>query len=109
VTGYVLALRADGEVDGHQFVTDARGRATVRLRGGARGRALVLLDAPGRAIAGFWVDTGRDGPHRLVLPPTGSLVLRTGPRDSRDRAAADEGFGGAAQLTGPLFLVGAEA
>lgn len=106
IGGQVLALRADGEVDGHRFVTDARGNATVRLRGGARGRALVLLDAPGRAIAGFRVDTGRAGRHRLALPPTGSLVLRTGPRDQR---TADEGLGGAAQLTGPLFLVGAEA
>ncbi|HSM50779.1 MAG TPA: carboxypeptidase-like regulatory domain-containing protein, partial [Thermoanaerobaculia bacterium] len=108
IGGQVLALRADGELDWHQFVTDARGQATVRLRGGVPGRALVLLDAPGRAIAGFRVDTGRAGPHRLVLPPTGSLVLRSGPRDARDPAVSDEGLGGAALLTGPLFLVGAE-
>ncbi|HRS37496.1 MAG TPA: hypothetical protein P5199_13540 [Thermoanaerobaculia bacterium] len=107
--GLVFALRADGEVDGHQFVTDVGGRATVRLRGGARGRALVLLDAPGRAIAGFRVDTGRGGPHRLVVPPTGSLLLRAGPRGSKERAVLDEGFGGAALLMAPLYLVGAEA
>ena len=107
--GVVFALRADGEVDGRQFVTDVGGRATVRLRGGVRGRALVLLDAPGRAIAGFRVDTGRGGLHRLVVPPTGSLLLRAVRRVPKERAILDEGPGGALLLTAPLYLVGAEA
>ncbi|HNZ95943.1 MAG TPA: hypothetical protein PKM64_01965, partial [Thermoanaerobaculia bacterium] len=41
--------------------------------------------------------------------PTGSLLLRAGPRGSKERAILDEGPGGALLLTAPLYLVGAEA
>lgn len=104
--GILLALDAAREVVGESFTADATGRASIALRAGAHGRALVLLDAPGRAIAGFWVDTERAGPHPLALPPTGSLVVRP---DSGDPVVIKGGWAAEMRFTGPLVLIGGGA